>query len=265
MTPACPLALRSPKMVRFFEVAFARRFARSMTALRLAQWGRPQLPEGRPLVVLASHAGWWDGVMFMLLHRRLMPGRPCFSPMDAAALRKYGFMRRLGVFGVEQRSPRGAAQFLRTAEAILAQPESMLWINAPGRFADPRERPLPLAPGVIRLPEIAPDAVFLPLAMEYPFWSEAHPEALAGFGPPIEARFLLAHDRDTRAALLSTALVQTMDRLAADAISRDPARFETLLDGRAGMGGLYGGWQYLRALLRGERPDTRHDPRHGTP
>ncbi|RVT97009.1 glycerol acyltransferase [Rhodovarius crocodyli] len=259
MTPGCPLALRSPKMVRFFEIAFTRRFTQSMTALRLAQWGMPQVPEGRPLVVLASHAGWWDGVMFMLLHRRLMPGRPCFSPMDAAALGRYGFMRRIGVFGVEQHSPRGAAQFLRAAETILADPWNMLWINAPGRFADPRERPLPLAPGVIRLAEIAPDAVFLPLAMEYPFWSEAHPEALAAFGPPIEASALLTHDRDSRARLMSAALAETMDRLANDAISRDPARFDTLLQGRAGMGGVYGGWQYLRALLRGEK----HDPRHG--
>ena len=114
---------------------------------------------------------------------------------------------------------------------------------------------------MIRLPEIAPDAVFLPLAMEYPFWTEAHPEALAAFGPPIAASTLLAQDRDSRAVLMSKALAGTMDRLAADAISRDPARFRTLLDGRNGMGGVYGGWQYLRALLRGERPD----PRHGAP
>lgn len=260
MPAPSPLALYSPRMVRFFDAAFAHRFARGMTALRLARWGAPQLPPDRPLVVLASHPGWWDGVLFMLLHRRLMPGRALFTPMDAAALAKYGFMRRIGVFGVEQGSPRGAVHFLRVAEQVLAEPRRMLWVNAPGRFADVRERPLPLAPGVLRLAEIAPRAAFLPLALEYPFWTEPRPEALAAFGPPILAETLLEQPRAARAETLRAALAATQDRLAADAISHDPARFETLLEGRAGMGGVYGAWQFARALLRGQR----HDPRHGS-
>jgi hypothetical protein len=168
-------------------------------------------------------------------------------------------MKRLGVFGIEQNSARGAVRFLQTAKQVLEQPEHMLWMNAPGRFADARERPVPLAPGVTRLPEIAPGAVIVPLAMEYAHWTEKRGEALIAFGAPLEAGPLLALDRDARTEAIRAAVTATMDRLAQDAVSQEAERFRVVLDGRAGMGGIYGAWQYLRAAVRGET----HNPRHG--
>jgi 1-acyl-sn-glycerol-3-phosphate acyltransferase len=256
------VAARSPLLVAFFDRVFARTFRRDMRALRLARWGAPDAPPDAALVVFASHPSWWDGISVMLLSRRLFPRREVFAPMEASALARYPFMRRIGVFGVEAGSARGAAAFLRGAAEVLGGRRGrILWVHAAGRFADVRERPVAVAPGLARLPETAPaDAAFLPLAVEYVFWTERRPEALAAFGPPIAAGALLALDRTARLARLSGALEATMDRLAADAIARDPARFETLLDGREGMGGVYGAWQRARAALRGER----FDPRHGT-
>lgn len=244
----------------FFNVAFTQSFSGSFGALRVPHWGVPDYPAGRPLVMLANHPGWWDAVLFMLLLRRFFIERPAFMPMDAAALRKYAFMRRLGVFGVEQDSARGAVRFLDTARHVLADPRHMLWMNAPGRFADVRERPVPVAPGVVRLPEIAPQALFIPLAFEYTHWTEKRGEALAAFGPAMDGETLLALPRDARAEAIRTALAATMDRLAEDAISRDPARFVTAIEGGRGQGGLYGAWQYVRALARGQRPQLAHAP-----
>ncbi len=246
--------------MRFFDVAFTRTFAGSFTALRVARWGWPQAPEGRPAIILMNHPGWWDGVLILLMMRRFFLDRPGFTPIDAAALEKYRFMKRLGVFGIEQESARGAVRFLQTAREVLADPRHMLWMNAPGRFADVRERPVPLAPGVTRLPEVAPDAVIIPTAMEYTHWTEKRGEALIAFGAPLDAAELRGLDRAARTEAIRDAMTAVMDRLAADAISQDPERFEAVLEGRQGMGGLYGSWQYLRALLRGQR----HDPRHGT-
>jgi hypothetical protein len=81
------------------------------------------------------------------------------------------------------------------------------------------------------------------------------------FGTPLDARALLAEDRDARTETIRAAMTGTMDRLALDAISRDPERFRIVLDGRAGMGGIYGAWQYIRSILRGEAHDPRHDTR----
>jgi hypothetical protein len=53
-------------------------------------------------------------------------------------------------------------------------------------------------------------------------------------------------------------LTETLDRLAADVQARDPARFRPLLDGRAGIGGIYDGWRRLRAALTGRAFDPAH-------
>lgn len=260
-----PLALYSRRRIAFFDLVFTRFARRHMRALRLARDARPAPPPGVPLVVYASHASWWDGVAFMLLSRRLFPGRPMVIPMEAAALARYGFMRRIGVFGVERDSPRGAVAFLRTAGGVLARPEAMLWMNAPGRFADVRERPVPIAPGLVRLAELAPDAAFLPLALEYPFWTERRAEMLAGFGPPLSGAALRAMPRAERAAALAGALAAAMDRLAAHAVSRDPARFVMVQQGGEGMGGIYDLWRRARAWTTGRRFDPRHESRDHEP
>lgn len=252
-----PLALRSAALHRFFHGVFRRRARTGLRAVRLARWGTPEAAPG-PLVVYANHPGWWDGIAFMLLSRMLFPDRIMVAPMAAEALARYPFMRRLGVFGVAP-GPRGASAFLRTAGRVLATPGAMLWLNAPGRFQDARERPVGIIPTLPKLAEIAPAARFLPLALEYPFWGEARPELLAGFGAPVAAGTLLAAPREGRATALGAALEATMDRLATDALMRDPARFTTLLAGPEGMGGAYDVWRRLRAALAGRRFDPRHE------
>jgi 1-acyl-sn-glycerol-3-phosphate acyltransferase len=252
-----PLRLRSARRYAFYHFIFRRFFRRHMGALRIPHWGMPQDPEGRPLIVLANHPSWWDGVAFMLLPTRLFPARHVYIPMEAAALAKYRFMRRIGVFGIEP-GPRGAVAFLRTATEVLGAPRGMLWMNAPGRFQDVRERPVGVAPGVTRLPEIAPEAVMIPLALDYVLWTERRPEMLAAFGPPIPAHDLLALDRDARETRIREALTATMDRLAEEAITRDPARFTTLAEGAEGMGGIYDLWRRAAAWTRGRRYDPRH-------
>ena len=260
-----PVALHDPRRHAFFHAVFRRFCRRHMHALRLPPWGLPRpgpgpAEGGGPLVIFANHPSWWDGVAFMLLGRMLAEWR-LFTPMEAAALARYRFMRRIGVFGVETHTARGAATFLRTARHVLASPGHSLWINAPGRFQDPRERPVAIAPGLVRLAELAPGARFLPLALDYPFWTERKPEMLAAFGPPIPAAELAALDRDARAERLRAALTETMDRLAAEAMTRDPDRFTVLVQGREGMGGVYDLWRRLRAALRGRRFDARHAAR----
>jgi 1-acyl-sn-glycerol-3-phosphate acyltransferase len=176
--------------------------------------------------------------------------------MEEAALERYGFMKRIGIFGVATESRTGAARFLATSRAILEDPRRMLWVTAQGRFSDPRERPVRLRPGVAHLMARLPGAVALPLALEYPFWSEKRPEALAAFGPPIDGGE--GGDARSWAARLERALEGTSDRLATLATARDPEGFTPVLAGRAGVGGVWGGWSRLRALARGER----HAPDH---
>lgn len=250
-------ARRSALAWRFMVPWFERFLRRHLNALRLARWGEPPRVAG-PLVVYSNHPSWWDAAVYVVLGGRLFPERACFAPIDAAMLGRYGVFERLGAFGIEPVGPRGAAAFLRAAREILASPERALWVTAQGRFVDARERPVRLRPGIARVVELAPDAGFVPLALEYPFWTERGAEALAAFGPPRSGRDLLRLGREARLGRLENDLAGIMDRLGADAVARDPARFRTLVAGRAGVGGVYDGWRRLRARARGERFDAAH-------
>ena len=260
--PENPVERFDRRLHGFFQFIFARFCRKHVRALRVARWGWPaEDAEDAPLVVFANHPSWWDGMAFMLLSTRVLRSHRMFVPMDAEALGRYRFMRRIGVFGVDAATPRGALAFLRVAGEVLRGPRHALWMNAPGRFQDPRQRPVLVAPGLVRLAEIAPAARFVPLALEYPFWSERKPEMLAAFGPAISGVALAALPRPDRAGQLRDALTAAMDRLADDAQAREPERFDTVLQGREGMGGIYDLWRGAVATLRGQRFDPRHAAR----
>ena len=218
--------------------------------------GLPRPVPGRPLIVYSNHSSWWDPALYILLNDKLFHDRAGYGPMDAAALGKYGVLERMGIFGVELDNPRGAALFLRTSMAVLAQPSRMLWITAEGAFTDPRTRPLALRPGLAHIARRVPGATILPLALEYTFWNESRPEALVRFGEPLQSDRLGSVAEWT--ARLETSLAETMDGLATESATRNPALFRPLVRGGAGIGGIYDSWRWLRATAGGRRFDPSH-------
>jgi 1-acyl-sn-glycerol-3-phosphate acyltransferase len=238
---------------------FTRFLRRHLDGLNLPHWSAPAVAGHRgPVVIYCNHPAWWDAAVIILLAGRLYPGRDHRAPFDAAMLAKYKIFERMGAFGVDLETARGGAQFLAAARAILARPGAVLWITAQGRFQDVRVRPLGLRPGVARLAELAPDALFVPLALEYAFWEERGAEAFAAFGPALTAAELAALPRPERLARLEGVLTETLDRLGVDVMSREPERFRPLLAGRKGVGGLYDLWRAAAARLRGRSFDPAH-------
>jgi 1-acyl-sn-glycerol-3-phosphate acyltransferase len=249
----------SKSILAFFRHIVRGYFRRHFRAVRIANpKAFTSLPTSTPLIVYANHSSWWDPMVLVLLADRLMPRRSHFAPMDAAALKRYPILKRIGIFPVEMKTPRGAAQFLRTSLALLAQ-NAVLWITPQGRFADARERPLAFKPGLASLAAKAPKGcTLLPLAIEYVFWDERLPDTLLQFGEPI----YILHGETAEAVeqLLTAALLETMEALKHKAIARDPAAFEILHTGRVGVGGFYELGQRLLAKLRRRPYQPAHTP-----
>ncbi len=215
------------------------------------------LPAGRPVIIYTNHPSWWDPALFILLSDTVLRGRPGFGPMDAQALDRYRLLRRMGVFGIDLDTPRGAARFLDVGRAVLRQKSSVLWITAEGAFTDSRARPVRLRPGLAHLARRVPDAVLVPMAIEYTFWNERKPEALVRFGPPFEAgapRSLAEWQ-----SLLEDELTRTMDALATESLARNPALFVPVLQGMGGVGGIYDLWRRARAAAVGQRAKLSHE------
>jgi 1-acyl-sn-glycerol-3-phosphate acyltransferase len=255
-----PTTRRSARVLRFFNLYFRRYFIRHMNAMRLARWGGLRIAAGQgPVVVYSNHPAWWDAAVYILAADLLLPAHESYAPIDAAMMEKYGFFGRIGAYGVDLESPAGAARFLAASADILSRPNRAIWLAAQGRFVDVRDRPIGLKPGIGRLPELNPETIFVPLAIEYGFWDERGGEAFLAFGAPIAGAELAAQGRAARRDRLEAALTETLDRLGDDVRSRNPERFEIVLSGRAGVGGVYDWWKRLRAGARGEA----YDPSHG--
>lgn len=201
----------------------------------------PNDPPG-PLVVFLNHAAWWDPLVCLLLRREFFRGRAAYAPIEAAALARYRFLEKLGFFAVETGTRRGAAQFLKTSDAILAKEETALFLTPQGEFTDVRA-PLVFAPGIEHLAARAPGAVFLPLAIEYSFWEERKPEVLVAFGEALPA---------SGGKSLSARMADLQAALAEAAARRQPNEWNVLRRSRSGVNLPYDLWRAMRARLRGE-------------
>lgn len=243
---------------------------RHFDAVRLLAGGRERLaslPGDRPVIVYSNHPSWWDPLVGTAIAAGCLGHRKTYAPIEAAMLEKYKVFGRLGFFGIASDSRRGGAAFLRTGDAVLLEPNhkhnkprNAIWITAEGFFTDPRNRPVKLRPGVAHLAARRHEAMVVPIAMEYPFWTERKPEALAAVGEPIDTKLLSFEDVDALDAKLASALQGTMDALAEPAIAKNPEAFEALIAGRGGIGGVYDWLRLMGAWARGRKFDPRHLP-----
>ena len=223
----------------FFRRIVRGYFRRHFHAVRIAHAERFASVRG-PLMVYANHSSWWDPMVSVLLAAELMPGRRHYAPMDAAALEKYGILKRIGIFPVEMKTARGAVQFLRTGEAIL-KGGGVLWVTPQGKFCDARERPLELKAGMAalaaRVAAAEGSCTLLPLAIEYPFWDERLPEALLCFAEPMQVLAGEAVEVVQQRAV--AALEAALDEMQQRAVARSATGFDVLSRGRLGAGGFY--------------------------
>jgi 1-acyl-sn-glycerol-3-phosphate acyltransferase len=251
------LVLPSRRLLSLFSHYLDWYIGRHFHALRLANPGRFPTTN-TPLIIFANHASWWDPLACIVMSRHLLPEASHYGPIDTAALTYYGFLRKLGLFPVENGTPRGAAQFLRAAHQILSTPNSVLWVTPEGRFTDMRTRPAVFRPGLAALVARLGACTLVPLAFEYTFWDERLPEILVSCGQPLEVTDGKLHSAEEWNDRLAVALAATQDELAALAKLRDPARFETILSGRVGISGVYEAWKRFVALLTGRVYEGSH-------
>jgi 1-acyl-sn-glycerol-3-phosphate acyltransferase len=232
----------------------------------------PEIEARDSVVVYANHASWWDPLLAMFICGRLFEGFDFFAPIDADALKKYRIFSRLGFFPVQQDSLQGAKHFLKVSTALLARPSTSIWITPEGRFADVRDQSANLMPGLAHLAHSIqhrsqhqspkPDGLrvwFLPIAIEYCFWEERLPEALARFG---EAILVEPHappsSKEVWQTRLTGALRRSQEQLALDSIARNANKFEVLLSGVAGTWRLYDLWRRGVSRLRGKSLELEH-------
>lgn len=223
----------SPRFQRMFAWYARRLVAKRFHAVRVAHGGEALLQDAArhpgPLVMAFNHTSWWDPVIGLYLHDRVMHQREPLTPMDATQLAKFKFFRKLGMFGIHPDSPEAIRHLERYVAGVFQrQPSSVLMVTPQGRFVDVR-KPVVVQPGVGLVCSRKPTARVLVGALEYGFWTDQLPEvfirvaAMPALPPVADAR---AWTESIQAAMQAngSALARLVE-------ARDPAAFDTLAGG----------------------------------
>ena len=174
-----------------------------------------------PFLGLLSHASWLDPLVGLLVWRQLLPDRDLRMPMDAEQLARFGFFKRLGVFGIDPDDPASLDAMRRfVLDHFATGVRPALGLTPQGRFTDPRE-PVRLRPGAAAIAAAAPsNTAVVAIAVEYVFWQDQRPEILISAtrcprptGPASTTGWHRA---------MTEAFSDAAARLAAAAIARDP-------------------------------------------
>ncbi len=211
---------------------------RMFVRVRVCNAGDDPRATGLPLLVIANHPTWWDGYVALLLSRHF--GARRFLMMDAAQLRRYGFFAWLGCFGVERSDARDVTRSLAYAANLLRIHKPVwVWLFPQAEITPASARPVALHGGVAHILRraTAGDRTIgvLPVAWEYVFRGEQHPEVVVRLGEV--RRFDAAGARDVArvTACLSAALTSVMDDVARDVAKDDFAAYRTIFRGRSGV------------------------------
>ncbi|MFW5798485.1 MAG: lysophospholipid acyltransferase family protein [Planctomycetota bacterium] len=252
---------RISSTIRRWFLWYARRYVRKhFHAVRLSRVTPvPALDDDTPAIVYSNHPSWWDPMIGAVLVAEHLRHRNHYAPMDEAALVKYRFFSKLGFFGVQPDSRRGAVQLLKVGARVLGQPRATLWLTPQGRFVDVRRRPVELRPGLGHLVRRVARVTVVPLALEYTFWNEPAPEAFCRFGRPIDVDGDDGRSPADWTTIFEEHLRAVQDELSCDVMARRGEAFSTLVGGAHGIGGFYDLWRRIKAWLHGRRFNPEHD------
>jgi 1-acyl-sn-glycerol-3-phosphate acyltransferase len=251
LTPATP----SPRVQRVFAWYAERLLRRRFAAVRYAPGSEAALEAAAsadaPILLVMSHASWWDPIVGAFLWRRWMPTRAAFAPMDAHELNRFRFMRKLGLFGIDPDDPRSLPVMVDYLRARVAEsPRTLLAITPQGRFTDPRS-PLVVRPGAAAVAARLAVRHAIAVAVEYAFWSDQKPEVFLRatpiappITPPVDAGpGVRGSSRvgDWHEAISGT-MARNGEALASLVVAREPAAFTDALRSKASIHPVYDLW-----------------------
>jgi len=166
---------------------------------------------GAPILFVANHVCWWDGLVILYLSVRLLKLN-AYAMMHAHNLRKRLFFARVGGFGFDPTSPGDGAKAIRHTAKLLHTGGDAVWIFPQGSEQPQAKRPLGFARGVGAIARLCPDALVVPVGFCYRFGGEEQPELWISLGSPCSGR----------TAAIEKAVTAELDRI--DQAIEDPNR-----------------------------------------
>ena len=186
--------------------------------------------KSRPAIILLNHCSWWDPLMGVALGAEFLSKRGVLAPIDREQLERFGFFRRIGLFGIDPDDAESLkAMRSYVMDGFRENPRNVLWLTPQGRFTDVRE-PIRIRPGAANIAAQCDEIDVLSVSIEYAFWQDSRAEVLVR-SMPVSAPVKTTTTGWQRAMTLG--MQENADALSTLVRSRDASQFHTLIGARA--------------------------------
>ncbi|WP_203363612.1 lysophospholipid acyltransferase family protein [Bacillus sp. REN10] len=180
-----------------------------------------------PVIFIANHSSWWDGLIFFHLERTAL-AHELYIMMHEAGLRQYPFFKRLGAFSVNRSQPKEILRSLHYAEQLLKEGKSVCLFPQGDEF-HLETRPLRFQSGVTYLLERCPQVPLVPLSFYYSFGHHRKPDVWVFAGQPLVYEQLRGGSRKERTLHLEQLCTKQLDKLKQYVIHEQHQLFTSLL------------------------------------
>lgn len=122
-------AQESKWFIFLFDLYVRSLFWRRFKNVRINQRYQPG-PKSKTIYYL-NHTSWWDGLIPLLLNRKLFH-QNARAMMEDKQMKEYEFFKKIGAFSVNLEDPKSAIRSLRYAVESMERPNSSLFIYPEG-------------------------------------------------------------------------------------------------------------------------------------
>lgn len=185
MNQAIAPARHSDRFLRVFGWYSCHLLRKRFASVRIADETdaimRETAESGRPVLIAMNHPSWWDPIIGVMIKHHFLRERFAISPIDLAMYKRFGFMKRLGLFGIDLDHPNAGSamlEYVRTCAA--SHPDLAVLMTPQGEFRDVRA-PIAIRPGIASVALALENAAMLSLSIELTFWHDQRPELLLRF------------------------------------------------------------------------------------
>jgi len=147
-----------------------------------------ELDTGLPVLMVINHPGWLDIELSLFLVEELL-GLNYYMMANMNILKKRPFMRKHGVFGVDEKDPFAVGRAMKyTASILHGHADRCVVIFPQGDMIRSIERPIQIKQGTAQIVRLVKQVTLLPVAIYYDYFRSKRPEAFIRIGEPINFR-----------------------------------------------------------------------------
>lgn len=175
-------------------------------------------PESKTIYYL-NHTSWWDGLIPLLLNRKLFR-QNARAMMEDNQMQEHGLFKRIGAFSVNLENPRSAVRSLRYAIESMKRPHSSLFIYPEGKIVPFSTKKPDFKKGLGWIVRQCPDVDVVPIGIYIDHAKSDKPELFLKIGNALE--FYASDDNDKLNDFFENKLSDLLSKLVEDAFqSRD--------------------------------------------